>query len=223
MNKILVKYPTRNRPTLFLKTLENYIKLAQDNENITYLISIDNDDSTMTKEVIEKAKSFHKNVLFAEGNSKSKIQACNADINEYHGGWDIAVLLSDDMFCRVQGWDFIIRRDMNKYFPDMDGCLWYYDGSQRSICTQSILGKKYYDRFKYLYYPEYKSFFCDNEFTEVASSLNKIRFNKHTIFSHEHPAWGKGVQYDELYKVNDKHWAHDEELYKKRRLNGYKN
>lgn len=220
MKKILVKYPTRSRPQLFLNTLNEYIKSAHDNSNITYLISIDYDDESMSDEVVKKAKSYHNNIIVVKGNSKNKIEACNADI-EAVTDWDIVVLLSDDMKVRVQGWDTAIRRDMAKYFSDGDGCLWYYDGHQRSICTQSIVGRKYYERFGYLYFPFYKSFFCDNEFTEVAQFSKKIKFNKFSLFSHEHPAWGNTVQYDELYKLNDKNWKHDEDLYKERKARGF--
>jgi len=222
MSHILVKYPTRSRPELFLKTLEEYIKNASGVHELTFLISYDADDLTMTDEVIQKAGALSDNVFLLKGNSKNKIEACNADINEWPGSWDIVVLISDDMKCQMHAWDNRIVKDMDKFYPDTNGCLWYHDGSsQRSISTLSIVGRKYYDRFGYLYHPSYKSFFCDNEYTEVAVRNHAIKFINGTIIKHEHPAWGQGVPMDKLYQHNDKYWAEDMANYNKRKANGF--
>lgn len=222
--KILVKYPTRSRPELFLKTLKEYIENESKQHNITYLISYDADDATMTDEVIKNAKLFNADIILVPGNSKTKIEACNADFNVVsHWDWDIVVLISDDMHVQIHGWDARIVRDMQKYYPDTNGCLWYHDGSsQRSISTLSIIGRKYYDRFGYIYHPSYKSFFCDNEYTEVAVKNHAIKFINGVIIKHQHPAWGQGVPSDALYNHNDKYWGHDEANYKARKANGFR-
>lgn len=214
--RILVKFPTRSRPELFLKTLSEYINNADDNSNITYLISPDFDDETFTLEILlECYKSQSVHVVF--GNSDSKIHACNRDM-DYLNEWDIVLLISDDMHVQVKGWDTIIRNDMQRLYPDADGCLWYHDGSQqRQISTLSCMGRKYYDRFGYIYHPSYKSFWCDNEYTEVAQRLGKITFIDKTIIKHNHPAWYSDVKTDELYKRNDLHWNHDVENYHNRK------
>lgn len=221
MNKILVKYPTRSRPELFLKTLKEYIDNESGQHRIEYLISVDSDDISMTNEVLMKAQSLCDRIRIVVDKSKNKIEACNADIH-YCNVWDIVILISDDMHVQIHGWDARIIRDMQKHYPDTNGCLWYYDGSQKSICTLSILGRKYYDRFGYIYHPSYKSFFCDNEFTEVATNNHAIKFINGTIIKHQHPAWGQGVPMDDLYKKNDRYWALDQENYKVRKENGFR-
>lgn len=220
MFKILAKYPTRSRPDLFLKTLSEYINLANDNSTIQYLISYDADDVTMSLDVIEKAIALHPNVVMVEGEGVNKIEACNRDIEKAEE-WDICLLISDDMEIKADGWDDKLRQDMNRFYPDTDGCLWYFDGSQSEICTLSCVGKKYYDRFEYLYHPSYKSFYCDNEFTEVAQSTNQIKFISQTIIKHQHPAWGGGVKEDALYRRNDIYWNNDSNNYQKRKANGF--
>jgi hypothetical protein len=219
---ILVKYPTRSRPQLFLKTLSEYIAKASDNDSIQYIISYDIDDKSMTHEVIETAMYFHPNVKVFAGHGISKIEACNRDI-EKADKWDILLLISDDMECKAQGWDNLIRESMKVEYPDTDGCLWFHDGSdQRFISTLSCIGNKYYNRFGYIYHPSYKSFFCDNEYTEVAKALKKIKFIETVIVKHQHPSWGGKVQFDSLYLRNDKYWTHDENNFITRRANGYK-
>jgi len=46
------------------------------------------------------------------------------------------------------------------------------------------------DMFGYIYNPEYKSLFCDNEQQEVAKLLGRYVYIKKRLFNHNHPAWG---------------------------------
>lgn len=216
--KILVKYPTRQRPELFLSTLRRYAEKAKDNSSITYLISYDGDDVTMTPAILAAAKETCPEIILRSGLSNSKIHACNRDVNETPVEWHTILLVSDDMECQLFGWDQRIREEMKRHYPDTDGCLWFHDGSdQKRISTLSCIGRKYYDRFGYLYYPEYKSFFCDNEYTEIAVKENKIQFLDEVIIKHRHPAWDSSAKNDPLYIRNNKYWNHDQELYRKRK------
>ncbi len=216
--KILVKYPTRQRPELFLKTLKGYIDKMSGSNEIIFLVSYDEDDKTMTHQVFYEAYEICSNITMVRGVSDSKIHACNRDINKIAFLWDIVLLISDDMECQVQNWDQVIRDKMTQFYPDTNGCLWFHDGSdQKRISTLSCIGRVYYNKFGYLYYPEYKSFFCDNEYTEVATKTNQIRFIDEVIIKHRHPAWEKDIPNDALYVRNNKHWKHDQDLYRKRK------
>lgn len=212
--KLLVKFPTRERGQKFLSTLKGYIDKATDNENIIYLISIDSNDLSMSDTVQQTAKSYHNNVVFFTGNSKSKVHACNRDIH-FVNGWHILVLGSDDMICQVQGWDDILREEMNTNFPDLDGVLYHPDGYTK-LNTMCIMGKKYYFRFNYIYNPEYISLFCDNEFQEVSQLLNKEFKSDKILFRHEHPVW-KGEKYDALMTKNESYYNTDNTTYNKRK------
>jgi hypothetical protein len=218
---ILVKYPTRQRPELFLETLSAYIKKAADNSKIKYLISFDNDDQSMTPAFLQRAQALGDNVILKNGISKNKIDACNRDINDLNWQWDILLLVSDDMHVQVEHWDDVIRKDMQKHFPDTDGCLWYDDSDQKRVCTLSCMGKVFYDRFKYIYWHEYKSFFCDNEFTDRALDMNKMVMLNSRIIKHEHPAWKGTVKPDELYKHNDQYWNEDKTTYFRRKQSNF--
>lgn len=304
---LLVKYPTRSRPTLFLKTLSEFIDMSYHRTSTHYLVSFDIDDASMTPEVVEKAKSLDKNVIMVAGRSANKVDACNRDVEKITGtkpesaqtaksesakpntppndnpsqtskpsqtekpsqtanpesaqtskpsqtskssqtaksesaqtsksesaqteaesplNWDIILLLSDDMEVASKGWDDRVRKDMARCFPDTDGCLWYYDGFQTKRCTLSCMGRKYYDRFGYLYHPSYRSLFCDDEFTEVAKREGKIVFIQVPIALHQNPYWGGKVPMDALYRRNgvgigEANWKEDEENFKRRRDAGW--
>ena len=207
--KILVKFPTRSRPLQFLKVL-NLLKEAK---GVQYLVTTDNDDPTMSHFQQE-------GVIVDRGDSYSKIHACNRGLEKIKD-WDIVVLISDDMIPQIKDWDKVIKRDMIKNFPDTDGCLWYNDGYQNRICTLCILGRKYYERFNYIYNPEYHSLFCDNEYTEVARSLGKIKYFDRVLFKHEHFANTSETKRDSLYDRNEALFNIDKQTFERRKENSY--
>ena len=212
--RILVHLPTRQRPNKFLKVLADYIQKANDNDNICYLISIDNNDITFDENIFKQATALHPNVIIFSGKSKSKIEACNRDIHRVEN-WDILILASDDMVCQVQGWDDIIRKDMLANFSDFDGVLYYPDGYTK-LNTMCIMGWRYYKRFGFIYHPSYISLFCDDEFMQVSRILGKEYKSDKILFKHEHPLW-KGEKYDALMVKNESYYAADKKVFDRRK------
>jgi len=208
---ILIKFPTRNRPQKFMDALRKYIGMADDTTNMKFMITLDRDDTSYD---LHDITSEFPSLIISIGESKNKVDAINRDMNRAPP-FDIVLLASDDMIPIMQGYDTIIRTKMKELYPDTDGILWFNDGYQKRTNTLIVMGKKYFDRFGFLYDPVYKSFFCDNEFTEVAEKLGKQTFIDQTIIKHEHPA-NTGVETDELYKTNDKYWKDDEYTYNTR-------
>ena len=168
----------------------------------------------MTKEVIEKAYSLHKNVVVIQGVSRNKIEACNRDLHLVKD-WDVLVLASDDMICQVSGWDDQIRNDMALNFGDLDGVLYYPDGYTQ-LNTMCIMGRTYYNRFNYIYNPNYNSLFCDDEFMQVSRLLKREYKLNSVLFKHEHPVW-KGEKYDPLMQRNESFYAVDKRIYEQRK------
>lgn len=219
--RILIKFPTRGRPQQFLKTLHGWLDNADDLSRIAVLVSYDEDDETMTDEVVRTAESMHPALIAVKGNSESKIAACNRDLPEYGGSWDVCLLVSDDMWSRRKGWDTVIRDKMTANFPDADGALWFFDGSQRRINTLECVGHSYWSRRKYLYHPSYRSFFSDNESTAVGLACNRLLSIEHPICTHEHPCWGRGMKQDATYLRNHPYWKVDEATFKRRQAEGF--
>ncbi len=218
---ILFKYPVRERRDKFFKTLDEYYFLMSKNSKFNFIITMDEDDKIMNcKEVRERLKKY-KYLTYFYGNNKCKIEAVNADIPE--SGFDIIVLVSDDMIPQVQDYDNIIRKKMTFCYPDTDGVLWFNDGcpNARQLNTLCILGKKYYDRFGYIYFPDYKNFWCDKEFMEVANSFGKQTYFDECIIRHEHFEWGYGEK-DKMYIETIKKCPLDKALYYKREKTGFR-
>jgi hypothetical protein len=68
----------------------------------------------------------------------------------------------------------------------------------------------------YLYNPEYKSLFCDNEQHEVAVKLNRYKFFKRRLFNHNHPAWGLAPM-DALIRHTESFHEEDKATYNRRK------
>jgi hypothetical protein len=219
--KILFKLPSRTRPTNVFEVLDATLENLSNNPNFTFLLSLDYDDQTMNNDDVKSKLNSYPNMNYVFGNSKSKIDAVNRDLDNFDKDWDILVLLSDDMYPVTKNFDEIIRDKFLSYFPDLDGVTWFNDGYQKSnLNTLCILGKIYYNRFNYIYHPSYKSLWCDNEFTYVGKILNKQRYFDEIIIKHLKP----GIvdkPYDELYIKNQKYENEDKLNFIKRKANNF--
>lgn len=219
---ILVKFPTRGRPKIFLERLKEYANGALKPDKISFLVSYDADDFTMNQDVVAAAMKIHPDVTMVRGYSKTKIEAVNADIKDYVKPWEIVLVISDDMVLRRHGWDEVIREFFNSNYPDLDGAMWAHDGTkQRVICTLSCMGRKLYEKFGNIYHKTYSSFWCDNEYTEVCQRDGKIKFTETVIASHEHPAWNGGMRVDDTYRRNNRYWQSDKLNYEQRKQLGF--
>lgn len=223
--RILLKCPTRNRPQKIISTLTSYMKLANHPERIGVAISCDDDDVSMSRNLVHEelyrvlSKAAWRRIFTSP--NKSKIEACNANIHEIEWGWEIVVLVSDDMIPQIQGWDDAIRNHMT---PDTDKILWFSDGFQGDrLNTLTMFGRKMYESFGYLYNPEYKSLFCDTELTDLCKGelKDKCLYVPYCIIRHEHPGTGYAQNNDALYQHNQRFWSQDMYTYIRRKKYAY--
>lgn len=211
--RILLKCPTRSRPRKIVETLRRYVQLANHPELLGIAISCDADDTTMqqTDDIYAVTQNCDwKRVFYS--NNNTKIEACNANMSEIDYPWDIVVLVSDDMIPQIRGYDDILRSHMQARYPDTNGILWFNDGYQENnLNTLTIMGRKMYESFGYLYHPSYKSLFCDTEFTDLCKGdlQDKCTYVPYTIIRHEHPGTGFSQNMDSLYQKNQKFWNED--------------
>lgn len=212
--RILLKCPTRGRREKFLSTIRKWVEFADQPSLLGILVSADVDDVSM-KEMTEAHLPDvpWKKVCFS-GN-KTKIEACNANMESVDWPWDIVVLVSDDMIPQVKGYDTQIRAAM----PSLDHVVWIYDGHQNAnLNTLNIFGRVRYQQWGYLYHPEYKSLFCDNEVTDwCRANQSKCTIIPHVLIRHIHPLTSN-VQSDALYDRNQKYLNEDMKTYERRKM-----
>jgi hypothetical protein len=207
--KILAQFPTFARPQKFLRCLSSYLNRTSGRHSIYFNINCDYDDGTMyNQEIVDqithefeiqtrsKESKWHDNFCSGQihfDENTTKISAVNANIDSVpreYKDWDIVIVISDDMIPQIDNWDDYIVEAMIEHYPDLDGCVSFDDGyaEQGGLITFSILGRKLYDHFGYIYHPDYKSLYCDNEFTEEVKRLDKVSYIDKMIIKHEHYA-----------------------------------
>ena len=158
---------------------------------IFFNINCDANDDTMTNQRVQETIKFileSRNEIDGVINydhNTEKISAINANIEGKD--FDIVICASDDMVPKVYSWDQKIVYAMKEHFPDLDGCVHFDDGNTNGdLITFSILGRKLYEHFGYIYHPDYKSLYCDDEFTQAVRALGKEKYIDQVIISHEH-------------------------------------
>jgi hypothetical protein len=207
--KILFKYASRSRTQRFFTGLENILNNLADLNNFCILVSLDLDDVTMNnfttiQKLTEYVQKYPERIVVKYGHSQNKIDAINRDVNEIKDkfNFDILVNFSDDMEFIQHSFDETIRNKFFVHYPDTDGNIYFNDGFVGDrISTMSIIGRKYYDKFNYIYHPSYHSLWCDNEYTEVAKRNQKLLYFHENIFKHNHPANIGGFMDEQLLKT----------------------
>ena len=226
--RILLKCPTRSRPQRVMQTLQAYIRLANQPNLLGIAVSCDADDASMTRNLVQdEIRQIMRRVGWGQiyySNNTSKIQACNADMSRVDYPWDIVVLVSDDMVPQVKGYDDVIRNHMLSRFPDTNGLLWFNDGCQGDkLNTLCVYGRQFYERLGYIYHPDYKSFYCDTELTDLCRTDYKDNclYVPYCIIRHEHPGTGFADRMDALYATNQRYWSEDMYTYISRKRYDY--
>lgn len=223
-----------------MEGLQSIVELAANSSELLIYSILDLEDSTMSQEWfysrIESLGEKYRCVRQHWGQSKSKIHAINrpeigdpkVDFLKIENAiiswlepwsWDILVNFSDDMRFVTHGWDQLIREAVRSNGPD--AFLHFPDSTAKHMLpTMSVMDRTYYERDKFIYYPEYWSVFCDNEAMEVAKKRGRYFYIDTQIHDHFHPAYGH-VPWDEQYARQQAMWNHDEDLFRYRQSNNF--
>lgn len=215
--RLLIKIPTRSRPKQFFEFLDLYYQKLSGQIPYHFLITCDDDDTSMNNpQVIQKLKTYP-NLTFRFSKNSSKIDAYNKDVSSFIDDYNIILVASDDMKPVHDNYDLVIAQYMVENFPDYDGVLQFLDGlTNTPLCnTYPIIGKKFYLRFGYVYYPGYSAFYCDEEIAEIANQMNKTKMYNIIILKHMYQT--NSAKWDSLYQRNQAFWNHDQELFNERK------
>jgi hypothetical protein len=244
--RFLIKWPTRSRPAQFVRNLRDWILKLSGRHHVLFLVNQDTDDPKRFEVYRALVAEYgcrifppyirardYATVEFIEGSPRTKIQAVNWGLEGRV--FDIILNAADDMWPLVAGYDDVIARAMDEHFPGLDGALNFWDGDTRRrdyhLCTLSIMGRRLFDFFGYIYNPEYVSLYADQEFTEVCEKIGRMidvpgyRRGEHCLIQHRHPITlpGGARNYDPLMKRNEHPalYARDEATYKRRKARNF--
>lgn len=181
-------------------------------KDFTILVKCDTDDPCMV------GGQDTDRIKFAYGTSTGKIHSVNRDVDKAAVAWDVLISFSDDMKILKKGFE---KRIEEVFAGNYDQFIHFPDGhTGDAICTLSIIGKDYYARDGYIYHPDYKSLWSDNEATEVAKNRGCYCWFNESWYEHQHPAWGFG-QSDEQLRKSESHFYTDQATYNKRKSLGF--
>ncbi len=205
----LFKMPSRGRPERFKSTLQTHLNCLSGKYNYKFIFSFDNDDETMKgQDILDFLNQTNIDYEVNFGDNKNKIEAINANMD--NRDFDILVLIADDQIATMGNYDERIVEIFEKSEHGLDSMIHFYTPRWSfELDVWNIMGKKYYDRFGYIYHPSYKSIFADNEYTEVAVMLNRRIMSELCPFFHD---W-KGGDYTEVknwYFNNDDSRTYEE-------------
>jgi len=206
MSKISLIHPSRSRSSKAIEVAKRWI--AQAGEQVEYILSIDSDDP-------EKALYYHlflgRRIICKD--NRSAIDAINNAAKEATG--DIFVVVSDDFDCPSQWATSLLRCVEGR----TDWIAKTNDGIQRWIITLPIMDRAYYDRFGYIYHPDYMHMFCDTHMTAVADLIGR-KINLELRFPHNHYSVGKSDR-DDINIRADKTWGQGEYTFMKHYRNNF--
>lgn len=195
--KIILKFPNRSRPEKFFQIVEKVYEYIE-HDDWKILATFDSDDPTTTSPFFIDRVASYSRILASWGTSTGKVDAINRDLC-LAGEFDILCLLSDDMWPLKGFGPEIIKA----YKDGFSGLSHFPDGAANErLCTFSVMDKKYFDLFGYIYNPIYQSVYCDNEQHELAVLLGRYKYIPIQIVRHLHPAYGM-AQTDDLYRRNE--------------------
>lgn len=196
-------HPTRSRPEKSIETTSKWISRAETDEEIDLIVSVDQDDPCIKE---YQNHYFNFGCTLSIGRNRSAVDAINNAAKIAQG--DIMIVVSDDTDCPV-GWFDIINKAVSGH---EDFVLKVYDGVQKWICTMPIIDRAYYNRFGYVYHPDYSHMFVDTDFTHTAELLGKIIWRNDILFPHLHYSVAKAKR-DEINDRADATWNDGKRLY----------
>lgn len=133
----------------------------------------------------------------------------------------ILIAVADD-FMPPPRWDDELENVALPGWWMNDQVVWVSDGYSPDLFTLAILTWKRYQRFGYLFYPQYESLFSDTEFTAVARSEHVVIDGRRLLFEHLHPDCNKRKRdaVDAIHASSDR-WKQGEMLFKFRQSTGF--
>jgi hypothetical protein len=180
--RLLIKIPCKDNLVQLSNTLDKYYQYLSDEYPYQFLLVSELGDPIMASDEIKKMLERAKKLNVTYTDSKAISAFYNEGVAALNGTFDIIIAAREDWEPSVAGFDKIIVEAMNANFPDYDGVINFYSELNVPINIQPIIGKKYYERFGYVYNPDYQTSHHDNELTHVSRILGKEVSIKQELF-----------------------------------------
>lgn len=204
MKKISVVYPTKGRPKIAIETYHKWLSRADNMRTSDFLLSIDDSDNYDYLDFSCKVLNMP---------NKNAVEAINSAAKYVKN--DVIVVISDDFDC-PQHWDTLLIEAIGNR---KDFCAKTNDCLQPTLITLPIMDRVYYERYGYIYNPDYAHMFVDQEMTAVALMTGKY-IKLDLTFEHLHYSTGKSKK-DAINDRNNATWQQGERLFNERLKNNF--
>lgn len=209
--KISIIHPSLSRPEHAYNTFRTWTERAENWNNFEYILSLDVTDKALYAytDWVQRWNMAWQTI----NDNHSAIEAINNAAKIATG--DILIVVSDDTDC-PDHWDTLLLEALE---GKSDFCAKTNDGLQPTLITMPIMDRVYYERYGYIYHPDYAHMFCDQELTSVAIMTGKY-IKLPLLFPHLHYSAGLS-QKDELNSRNDATWHQGQTLFNERMANNF--
>jgi hypothetical protein len=208
---------TSARAGAILPILFEWIRKAEDPANVEISLCVDSDNSDCLRVLDQIAdRTVIKTVQPGPGTC---VSGWNLAAEKTHG--IIIAAISDD-FHPPWHWDTRVLEAGPSGWTELPRVMRVNDGLHNIMCTLPFVTRARYEQQGFLYYPAYRSMFCDADLTELAYRDRVIIEADHLVFQHRH--WANGLRpKDSIDQVHhsDERWANGRKIFHERRKSWY--
>lgn len=208
--RISIIHPSRSRPSQAAATAKAWLSSAKDKGRIEYILSTDDSDPDSVNYLDAFSWGLHDPTFnWLSNENKTAIEAINKAAKFSHG--DLIIQIADDFNQPPFHWDEYLLSHLE---GKEDYAVKTQDGIQPTLITLPILDRTYYNRFGYIYHPDYIHMSSDVEFTAVAHMLGRV-ITLPIKIPHNHYSTGKTPK-DAINIKNDATYQHGYDTMKRR-------
>jgi hypothetical protein len=208
MARITILHPSYGRPELARKCYDEWMGKAKNPQDVEYVLCL----SSLDPHLHSYGNFGEAKVVFLMGDNGLVKQVNYA---AQHSTGNLLIAVSDDFGC-PRDWD-------EQLLTALDGKQDYIvktqDGLQPFIITLPIMDRLYYNRFGYIYHPDYFHMWADAELADVGKALGKT-ITLDLTFPHRHYSTGK-MKKDATNIQNDSHFNNDRVIYEKHKADNW--
>lgn len=198
-------HATRGRPRQATEAVKRWAELAADKSQIEYIVSVDEDDSSM---VDWTPPDVGFPVTVVVGQSRGNVDAYN---RAYHKSTGKVLLQVHDDVTPPQNWDKAVSEAIGD--ADKPVALHVSDGLPASVnrnpklMTVAVVTRAFAEKLGGLFHPEYVSIACDNDLSEFADAHGYRKDARGLLFKHDWNGADRDETQKRSYQVRNWEWG----------------
>lgn len=205
-------HPTIRLPEGWRAACDEWYAACDNPDSVEYILC--------TEQPLPNAVAPWENFVLIENNNKHCSTAAWNKAGAASTG-QVLITIADD-FAPCTHWDTALLRAI----PDLQG-QYVIDvnmgGTRPELLMFALMTRPYYERYGYVWYPEYKGMYADDDFTAVARRDGVVINARYLFFEHRHPAYGTAPDDDAYHWQNrPEAYKHGEQVFARRKRNGFK-